>query len=106
MDLGAFKIHDRIREARLEDGFPGNASFFRYGRGPGNRRGDMYGIGPWEDSTVESGDKIMYAIRITRGSLTIPETVDGIRAAMKMRAEPASGTAETNRYPGTGKWKK
>ena len=105
MALEAFKTHDRIRVVRLEDGFLGNASLFRYARDLGNPRGDMYEIGLWEDSIVESGDNIMYAINIPQESVTIPETIDGVRAVMKMQGDSASATAETNRYLGLGKWK-
>ncbi|MDR2630127.1 MAG: type II glyceraldehyde-3-phosphate dehydrogenase [Spirochaetaceae bacterium] len=102
----AFKTHDRIRVVSLEDGFLGNASFFRYARDLGNPRGDMYEIGLWEDSIVESGEDIMYAINIPQESVTIPETMDGIRAALEMQRDSASATAETNKYLGLGKWKK
>jgi glyceraldehyde-3-phosphate dehydrogenase (NAD(P)) len=105
MALEAFKNHDRIRVVRIDDGFLGNASFFRYARDLGNPRGDMYEIGLWEDSIVESGDDIMYAINIPQESVTIPESIDAIRAAMKMQDDSASGTAATNKYLGLGKWK-
>jgi glyceraldehyde-3-phosphate dehydrogenase (NAD(P)) len=105
MALDAFKTHDRIRVVRIEDGFRGNASFFRYARDLGNPRGDMYEIGLWEDSIVESGDNIMYAINIPQESVTIPETIDGVRAALKMQNDSASATKETNKYLGLGKWK-
>ena len=80
--------------------------FFKYARDLGNRRGDMYEIGLWEDSIVESGNDIMYAINIPQESVTIPETMDAIRAAMKMQLTRDEGTAETNRYLGIGKFKK
>ncbi len=38
MALNAFKGHDRIRVVRLDEGFKGNASFFRYARDLGNPR--------------------------------------------------------------------
>jgi glyceraldehyde-3-phosphate dehydrogenase (NAD(P)) len=103
--LEAFKKHDRIRVVSIDEGFLGNASFFRYARDLGNPRGDMYEIGLWEDSIVESGDNIMYAVNIPQESVTIPETMDAIRAALKMQKDSASGTAETNKYLGLGKWK-
>jgi glyceraldehyde-3-phosphate dehydrogenase (NAD(P)) len=105
MAIDAFKAHDRIRVVSIDDGFLGNASFFRYARDLGNPRGDMYEIGLWEDSIVESGDNIMYAINIPQESVTIPETMDGIRAALKMQPDSVSGTAETNKYLGLGRWK-
>jgi glyceraldehyde-3-phosphate dehydrogenase (NAD(P)) len=105
MALEAFRGHDRIRVVRLDEGFLGNASFFRYARDLGNPRGDMYEIGLWEDSVVEVGDGVMYAINIPQEAVTIPETLDAVRACMGMQADSKTGTAETNRYLGMGKWK-
>jgi glyceraldehyde-3-phosphate dehydrogenase (NAD(P)) len=105
MALDVFKQHDRIRVVRLEDGFLGNASLFRYARDLGNPRGDMYEIGLWEDSIVESGDNIMYAINIPQESVTIPETMDAIRAALKLQQDSAAATKQTNNYLGLGKWR-
>ena len=105
MALEAFQAHPRIRVVRIDDGFSGNASLFKYARDLGNSRGDMYEIGLWEDSIVESGDDIMYAINIPQESVTIPETMDAIRAAMNMQTTSAEGTAETNKYLGIGRFK-
>lgn len=104
MALEAFKKHPRIRVVRISDGFLGNASLFKYARDLGNPRGDMYEIALWEDSIVESGDSIMFAINIPQEAVTIPETIDGIRAAMNMQPDSADATAETNKYLGIGKW--
>ncbi len=103
--LEAFKKHDRIRVVRIDDGFLGNASFFRYARDLGNPRGDMYEIGIWEDSIVETGDDIMFAINIPQESVTIPESIDAVRAAMEMQTDRESGTKATNGFLGLGKWK-
>ena len=103
--LECFKAHDRIRVVRIDNGFKGNASFFRYARDLGNPRGDMYEIGLWEDSIVESGDDIMFAINIPQESVTIPETIDGIRAAMNMQDDRLTAVAHTNNYLGLGRWK-
>ena len=106
MALEVFQKHPRIRVVTMEEGFKGNASFFKYARDLGNRRGDMYEIGLWEDSIVESGNDIMYAINIPQESVTIPETMDAIRASMKLQLTREEGTAETNKYLGIGKFKK
>ena len=105
MALEAFRKHPRIRTVTIDEGFKGNASLFKYARDLGNRRGDMYEIGLWEDSIVESGNDIMYAINIPQESVTIPETIDAIRASMKMQLTREEGTAETNKYLGIGKFK-
>ena len=106
MALEVFQKHPRIRVVSIDEGFKGNASLFKYARDLGNPRGDMYEIGLWSDSLVESGNDIMYAINIPQESVTIPETIDGIRAAMKMQMTREEGTAETNRYLNIGKFKR
>ncbi len=103
--LAAFEAHPRIRVVSIADGFMGNASFFKYARDLGNPRGDMYEIGLWADSVVESGDDIMFAINIPQESVTIPETIDGIRAAMKMQLTREEGTQMTNEYLRIGRFK-
>ncbi len=103
--LAAFKKHPRIRVVKIEDGFQGNASFFKYARDLGNSRGDMYEIGLWEDSIVESGNDIMFAINIPQESVTIPETIDAIRAACHMQTTKEDGTSKTNDYLNIGTFK-
>ncbi len=100
MALEAFKKHPRIRVVNMEQGFLGNASFFKYGRDLGKPRGDLYEIGLWEDSIVESGDQVMFAINIPQESVTIPETIDAVRAAMGMQKTREEGTAATNKNLG------
>ncbi len=100
----AFSKHPRIRVVRLEDGFLGNASLFRYARDLGNPRGDMYEIAVFEETIVNSGKDIMFAINIPQESVTIPETMDGIRAVMEAQTERLEAVAETNKYLGLGKW--
>lgn len=103
--LAAFKKHPRIRVVNTDEGFRGNASFFKYARDLGNRRGDMYEIGMWEDSIVESGNDLMFAINIPQESVTIPETMDAIRACTGMQTDRESGTAATNKNLQIGAFK-
>jgi len=105
MALEAFGKHDRIRIVKIADGFKGNASMYRYAHDLGNPRGDMYEIALWDESIVNSGNDIMFAINIPQQSITIPETIDAVRAAMGMQTSRETGTAETNKYLGLGKWK-
>ena len=103
--IDAFKQHDRIRMVRLEDGFKGNASVFKYARDLGKIRGDLYEICIWEDTIVKSGKDIMFGIHIPQESVTIPETIDGIRAALKMDTDGSKAVAKTNNNLGLGAWK-
>lgn len=98
--LELFRQHPRIRTVRLEDGFLGNASMFRYARDLNKPRGDLYEIALWEDTIVKSGDEIMFAINIPQESVVIPESLDAVRAAMEMQKTRAEGTAKTNEYLG------
>lgn len=102
--LEAFAKHPRIRTVRIEDGFMGNASLFKYARDLGNPRGDMYEIALFEESVVNSGRDIMFAINIPQEAVTIPETMDGIRAALKMQTDRLEAVGMTNKYLGMGKW--
>jgi glyceraldehyde-3-phosphate dehydrogenase (NAD(P)) len=103
--LEAFGKHPRIRLVSIDEGFQGNASLFRYARDLGNPRGDMYEIALWRDSIVKSGKDLMFAINIPQESVTIPETMDGIRACMEMQSDRIEATNATNKYLGIGKWK-
>ncbi|HHV10687.1 MAG TPA: type II glyceraldehyde-3-phosphate dehydrogenase [Clostridiales bacterium] len=102
--LETFRKHPRIRVVSIEEGFLGNASLFRYARDLGNPRGDMYEIAVWEDSVVESGNDIMFAINIPQESVVIPESMDAIRAALGMQSERLEAVGKTNTYLGMGKW--
>jgi len=104
--IDIFKAHPRIRVVSIDEGFLGNASLFRYARDLGNSRGDMYEIALWSDSVVKSGRDIMFAINIPQEAVVIPESIDAIRAAMRMQESRKAGTEETNKYLGIGKWKK
>ena len=102
--IDSFKAHPRIRVVRIEDGFQGNAALFKYARDLGNLRGDMYEIAVFEESIVKSGRDIMFAINIPQEAVVIPETMDAIRAALKMQTTKAEAVSRTNEYLGMGKW--
>ena len=106
MALKAFAQHDRIRIVKMADGFKGNSSLYRYAHDLGNPRGDMYEIALWDESIVNSGNDLMFAINIPQQSVTIPESIDAIRAALSLQTTREAGTAETNGYLGLGNWKK
>jgi glyceraldehyde-3-phosphate dehydrogenase (NAD(P)) len=96
----AFREHPRIRIFRITDGFNSNAALFKYARDLGNKRGDMYEIGVWDESWGTSGDNVLFAINIPQEAVTIPETVDGIRAAMEMQIDRLEAVGLTNQYLG------
>ena len=100
-----FEAHDRIRVVSAEQGFLGNASIFKYARDMGFPRGDIYEVPVWEDTLVKSGRDIMFGIHIPQESVTIPESIDGVRAAMAMETDRLKAVGDTNRFLGLPYWK-
>ncbi|HOG48363.1 MAG TPA: type II glyceraldehyde-3-phosphate dehydrogenase [Anaerolineae bacterium] len=98
--LDVFRAHPRIRVVRIADGFNSNAALFKYARDLGNKRGDMYEIGLWEECIGLSGNDLMFAINIPQEAVTIPETIDGVRAAMSLQADRLEAVGLTNKYLG------
>jgi glyceraldehyde-3-phosphate dehydrogenase (NAD(P)) len=96
--IALFKTHPRIMVAKIADGFNSNGSFFRYARDKGNMRADMYEVGLWEECVAKSGDDLIFSINIPQEAITIPETMDAIRACMGMQATGEEGVAATNKY--------
>ncbi|ACR79704.1 type II glyceraldehyde-3-phosphate dehydrogenase [Kosmotoga olearia] len=96
--LESFRAHPRIRVVRIADGFLGNASLFKYARDLGNPRGDMYEIAIWEETVTIFEDHIIYALNIPQEAVVIPETIDGIRAAMEMQTDRLEAVGLTNKY--------
>jgi glyceraldehyde-3-phosphate dehydrogenase (NAD(P)) len=64
----------------------------------------MYEIAVWKDSVVKSGKDIMFAINIPQEAVVIPESIDAIRAALKLQTTREEGTSKTNEYLGIGRW--
>jgi len=98
--IAAFEAHDRIKVVSLKDGFLGNASIFRYARDCCKPRADVYEIYIWTDTVVKSGKDIMFGIHIPQESVTIPESIDGVRAAMNMQSDRLEAVGITNKYLG------
>jgi glyceraldehyde-3-phosphate dehydrogenase (NAD(P)) len=95
-----FREHPRIRVFRIEDGFDSNAALFKYARDLGNKRADMYEVGFWQECIGMSGKDVLFAINIPQEAITIPETLDGVRAAMEMQTDRLEAVGLTNQYLG------
>ena len=96
--IALFKTHPRMKVVKIADGFDSNGAFFRYARDKGNMRADMYEVGVWEETVAKSGDDLIFSINIPQEAITIPETIDGIRAATGMQTDGAEAVALTNKY--------
>ncbi len=94
----AFNAHPRIKVVSLKDGYLGNASIFKFARDALKPRGDVYEIYLWKDTIVKSGRDLMFGIHIPQESVTIPETMDAIRAATSMQTDRLEAVGKTNQY--------
>jgi glyceraldehyde-3-phosphate dehydrogenase (NAD(P)) len=98
--IAAFRAYPRIKVVRIADGFDSNSSLFQWARYMEHPRADMYEIGLWEEMVGRSGDDLVFAINIPQESVTIPETIDAVRAAMEMQATGAEAVAATDKHLG------
>jgi len=98
--LELFEAHPRIRVVKIADGFNSNASLFRYARDLGNKRADMYEIAVFDETIAKSGREFMFAINIPQESVVIPESIDGIRAALSLQTDRLEAVGLTNGYLG------
>lgn len=93
-----FDAHPRIKVVEIAKGFNSNAAMFRYARDKGNKRADMYEIAVFKETVALSGDNLFFTVNIPQEAVVIPETIDGIRAALSLQNDMASATALTNKY--------
>jgi glyceraldehyde-3-phosphate dehydrogenase (NAD(P)) len=98
--IDLFKSHPRMMVVKIADGFDSNAAFFRYARDRGSLRGDMYEVGVWEEGVALSGEDIIFSINIPQEAVVIPETMDAVRAAMRMQTDRLEAVGMTNTYLG------
>jgi len=98
--ISLFKQHPRIKVVKIADGYNSNASFFQYQRHLGAKRADQYEIGVWEECIGLSGKDVMFAIYIPQEAVTIPETIDGVRACLPMQTDRLEAVGLTNQCLG------
>jgi glyceraldehyde-3-phosphate dehydrogenase (NAD(P)) len=96
--LSEFHKHPRIRVVKISEGFNSNTALFKYARFILNPMADMYDIAVFEETIAFSGKDIMVAINIPQEAVTIPETIDGIRACMSMQTDRIEAVGLTNKY--------
>jgi glyceraldehyde-3-phosphate dehydrogenase (NAD(P)) len=98
--LQGFHDHPRIKVVRIADGFNSNTSLFQFARFSLKPRGDMYEIAIFEECIGFNDKDIVFALNIPQESVTIPETIDGIRACMEMQKDRLEAVGMTNQYLG------
>lgn len=98
--LELFEAHPRIKVVEIAKGFNSNAALFRYARDKGNKRADMYEVGLFKEMVAKSGEDLFFTINIPQEAVVIPETIDGVRAALSLQENKEEAVAATNKYLG------
>jgi glyceraldehyde-3-phosphate dehydrogenase (NAD(P)) len=98
--LREFSAHPRIQVVRIADGFATNTSLFQFARFAHRPAADMYEVAVYEETIGFIGGDLIYAIYIPQEAVTIPETIDGIRASLKMQTDRLQAVSLTNKYLG------
>jgi glyceraldehyde-3-phosphate dehydrogenase (NAD(P)) len=98
--LKVFEEHPRIKVVEIEKGFNSNTALFRYARDKGNKRADMYEIAVFKEMVALSGDNLFFTINIPQEAVVTPETIDGIRASLKLQTDWKEAVSLTNKYLG------
>ncbi len=98
--LDVFRAYPRIKVVRIADGFNSNSALFQWARYMEYPRADMYEIGLFEEMVGLSGDDLVFAINIPQEAVTIPETIDAVRAAMRLQPIGADAVAATDGFLG------
>ena len=97
-----FEAHPRIKVVDIAKGFNSNTALFKYARDKGNKRADMYEIAVFREMVALSGDQLFFSINIPQEAVVIPETMDGIRAAIPMQTDQKQALTLTNKFLGMG----
>ena len=100
--MALFEAHPRIKVVDIAKGFNSNAALFRYARDKGAKRADMYEIALFRETVVKSGPNLFFSINIPQEAVVIPESIDGVRAALSLQTDPKEGVSLTNKYLGMG----
>lgn len=98
--LELFNAHPRIKVVDIAKGFNSNTALFKYARDKGNKRADMYEIAVFKEMVAKSGEDLFFTINIPQEAVVIPESMDGIRAALSMQTDGDAAVSATNKYLG------
>jgi len=98
--LKEFNKHPRIHVVKMADGFATSTALFQFARFTHRPAADMYEIVVYEETLETIGNDIMYAIYIPQEAVSIPETIDGIRASLQMQTDRLEAVSLTNKYLG------
>lgn len=90
----------RVAFVRAADGLVGLNSVIELMRDLGRPRADMWEVAVWEDSLASDGREVYLTFQVHNEAITIPESVDAIRAMTGLERDAARSIEKTNRSLG------
>ncbi len=99
----ALREEPRIVFVRSRDGIVGLNSVTELMRDLGRPRNDLWEVAIWEEALTVNDDEIYLVFQVHNEAITVPETIDAIRAMTGIETEPFASIAKTDRTLGITK---
>lgn len=90
----------RIAFVNARDGLVALNSVIELMRDLGRTRGDMWEVAVWEDALAVDDREVYLSFQVHNEAITIPESIDAIRAMTSLETEPMRSIEKTNRSLG------
>lgn len=101
--LHALEQEPRIAFVQANDGLVALNSVVELMRDLGRPRNDLWEVAVWEDAVAVDGNEIYLVFQVHNEAVTIPETIDAIRAMTGLETDGAKSIEKTNRSMGVVK---
>lgn len=96
----ALRAEPRVAFVRAGDGLVALNSVIELMRDLGRPRSDMWEVAVWEDSLASDGREVYMTLQVHNEAITIPESVDAIRAMTGLERDAARSMEKTDRSLG------
>jgi glyceraldehyde-3-phosphate dehydrogenase (NAD(P)) len=100
--LEAFRGSSRIALINVKDGLNALNVVKEMMADIGRPHADLYEVALWADMLKVEGNELYYAYMVDNQAIVIPETIDAVRALMRLEAEPLASIGKTDTSLGIG----
>jgi glyceraldehyde-3-phosphate dehydrogenase (NAD(P)) len=90
------RVAPRIAFVRMSDGLVALNSTLELMRDLGRPRGDMWEVAVWEDLITVQGDEAFLTYQVYNEAIVVPETIDAIRALLRLAPDAHTSMAITD----------
>lgn len=94
--VDALRVAPRIAFIRMSDGLVALNTTLELMRDLGRPRGDMWEVAVWEDLITVQGDEAFLTYQVYNEAIVVPETIDAIRALLRLAPDAHTSMAITD----------